>query len=225
MMPLLALDFHRVSLAGQLSNIPAVILTGIIVPLGFFNLALTFVWGRLAILIANALSVCAGWLLATVAWFSRWPRVSYRIPGPPLWLKIVFFGALICLASAARAGAKWRNNRIAQRGLPPPIRPAEWISAAALATLILAVATYPFKPQLERGKLEVSVLDVGQGDSIFVAFPDGRTMLIDGGGQQGSQWVGGSRTGVDVGEEVVSPVLVVARLETARRRCSDARAS
>jgi competence protein ComEC len=207
MMPLLAFDFHRVSLAGPLSNIPAVILTGIIVPLGFFTLALTFVWGRLAILLANALSVCAGWLLATVAWFSRWPRVSYRIPGPPLWLAIVFFGALICLAGAARAAANWRNNRIAQRGLPPPIRPAEWISAVVLAALTLAVAIHPFKPQLERGKLEVSVLDVGQGDSIFVAFPDGRTMLIDGGGQQGSQWVGGSRSGVDVGEEVVSPYL------------------
>ena len=35
MMPLLAQDFHRVSLAGPLSNIPAVILTGLIVPPGF----------------------------------------------------------------------------------------------------------------------------------------------------------------------------------------------
>jgi competence protein ComEC len=34
MLPLLAQDFHRVSLAGPMSNIPAVLLTGIIVPLG-----------------------------------------------------------------------------------------------------------------------------------------------------------------------------------------------
>jgi competence protein ComEC len=76
-----------------------------------------------------------------------------------------------------------------------------------LSVLALLVASYPFAPELHRGKLEVDVLDVGQGDSIFAAFPDGHTMLIDGGGLAGSEWVGGQRSGNDVGEEVVSPYL------------------
>ncbi len=42
MMPVLARDFHRVSLAGPASNIPAVLLTGLIVPLGFLTLLMTF---------------------------------------------------------------------------------------------------------------------------------------------------------------------------------------
>ena len=41
----------------------------------------------------------------------------------------------------------------------------------------------------------------------FRRVSDGRTMLIDGGGLAGSEWVGGQRSGTDVGEEVVSPYL------------------
>jgi competence protein ComEC len=189
------------------SNIPAMILTGLIVPLGFLTLAATFVWARLAAILAKVLGFCAGLLLATVAWFSRLPRVSYRIPGPPAWLVAAFFAALICLVAAVRAAAARRFLRTARRQAPPRMAPAERISAFVLAALTVLVASYPFAPHIARGRLETNVLDVGQGDSIFTAFPDGRTMLVDGGGLQGSEWIGGYRSGLDVGEEVVSPYL------------------
>ena len=207
MMPILAQDFHRVSLAGPLSNIPAVILTGLIVPLGFLTLLATFVWARLSLLLARLLGFLATSLLAVVKWVGAWPRMSYRIPGPPLWLVVAFFVALICVAVAARAVVALRANRFARRQFTPPIRPLEWAAIVALVVLTALVATHPFAPVLNHGKLEVSVLDVGQGDSIFTAFPNGRTMLIDGGGQPGSEWVGGQRSGLDVGEQVVSPYL------------------
>jgi competence protein ComEC len=207
MMPILAQDFHRVSLAGPLSNIPAVVLTGLIVPLGFLTLLATFVWARLSLLLARLLGFLAASLLAVVKWVGAWPRMSYRIPGPPIWLIAAFFFALICVAIAARAVVALRANRFARRQFAPPIRPLEWAAIVALGALTALVAAHPFAPVLNRGKLEVSVLDVGQGDSIFAAFPDGRTMLIDGGGQPGSEWVGGQRSGLDVGEQVVSPYL------------------
>jgi competence protein ComEC len=207
MMPILAQDFHRVSLAGPLSNIPAVILTGLIVPLGFLTLLATFIWARLSLALARMLGFLATSLLAIVKWVGTWPRVSYRIPGPPIWLIIAFFVTLICVAVAARAAVALRANRFARRKFAPPIRPLEWAAIVALIALTALVATHPFAPVLNRGKLEVSVLDVGQGDSIFAAFPDGRMMLIDGGGQPGSEWVGGQRSGLDVGEQVVSPYL------------------
>jgi competence protein ComEC len=207
MMPLLARDFHRVSLAGPASNIPAVLLTGLIVPLGFLTLAATFLWTRLAMLLAKALGLCAAALLSTVESFSRIPRVSYRIPDPPAWLLIAFFAALILLAAAVRAGGARRASRSAKRKFPPQIARFEWASAALLAVFTILVASYPFAPSLDRGKLGVTVLDVGQGDSIFVESPGGRTMLVDGGGLAGSEWIGGYRSGFDVGEEVVSPYL------------------
>lgn len=207
MMPMLAQDFHRVSLAGPLSNIPSVLLTGLIVPLGFLTLAATMVWSRLAALLAHPLGILAGWLLATVNWFSGWPRVSFRIPGPPAWLIVAFFAAFICLAAAARSSAPTIGGGRARRRISAPRRTSEWAAALALAALTILIATYPFSPRLDIGKLAVTVLDVGQGDSIFASFPGGRTMLVDGGGLAGSEWARGYRTGPDVGEEVVSPYL------------------
>src|SRR5574340_1540896 len=51
--------------------------------------------------------------------------------------------------------------------------------------------------------LTVTVLDVGQGDSIVVQSPSGRNLLIDGGGR-----VGESTGGYDVGRDVVVPALM-----------------
>jgi competence protein ComEC len=197
-LPLLAVYFHRVSLTGPLSNVPAVLLTGLIVPLGFITLALSFIWSSLAALFAKILGALVGALLGCVGWLGRWPRGSYRIPGPPALLLTLFFAALALLVIAVRA-ARGSSNRL--------MRALEWAAVGALAFLAVLVATHPFASRLEKGKLEITILDVGQGDSIFAAFPDGHTMLIDGGGQPNEMRTGGYRTGIDIGEEVVAPYL------------------
>ena len=52
----------------------------------------------------------------------------------------------------------------------------------------------------DRGKLVLTFLSVGQGESILINFPEGKRMLLDGGGTPGeSRW--------DVGERLVAPAL------------------
>ena len=99
----MAKDFRRISVSGPASNVPAVLLTAIIVPLGFFTLLVSYVWSGFAALLAKLLGACVGALLAVVTWFAKFPRLSYRIPDPPVWLVVCFFAAFVALACCARS--------------------------------------------------------------------------------------------------------------------------
>jgi competence protein ComEC len=61
------------------------------------------------------------------------------------------------------------------------------ITTAAASSLLVVLAwlliVHPFAPDFERRRLSVTFLDVGQGDSILLAFPQGRLLLLDSGGQ------------------------------------------
>lgn len=67
------------------------------------------------------------------------------------------------------------------------------------AGALIALELGAIRAGAPRGVLRVSVLDVGQGDSIVLDLPDGSAMLVDGGGFVGSP--------VDPGKRVILPLL------------------
>lgn len=191
MLPLLALYFHRVTFSGPFANIPAVTLTGVLVPLGFVALAVSYVWSGFARAFAAVLASATHFLVSTTEWFASLPLLSYRIPAPPTWLLIFFFLAFALFIAAFR---------FRHRGF-------SYATLFLVALAASAVAAYPFPPRLSTGRLEVTVLDVGQGDSILVVSPKGHTMLVDGGGSFAGYGSRAALSGPDPGEDAVSPYL------------------
>lgn len=186
---LAALYFNRVIWAGLLANILAVPLVGWIVPLGLVALLLGLLWPAAGAVAAVPVSWLVSGLLAIVEGFAS-RGLSYGIPPPPLWLAWLYIAALAALGVAVTLQSRRLRN---------------W-AAVALAGLALAVTTHPFPPQLEAAALEITVLDVAQGDSLFLTFPTGETWLIDAG--RGPLPVrAGYLAGEAIGETVVRPYL------------------
>jgi competence protein ComEC len=71
------------------------------------------------------------------------------------------------------------------------------------------VALHPFSPNLPAGVLEVTALDCGQGDSLFIVLPDKTTLLLDASGTRHRSTSEGAFQGRlwDPGEDIVSPYL------------------
>jgi competence protein ComEC len=87
-------------------------------------------------------------------------------------------------------------------------RRAAIVAAVVLLPLTLVLAS-SWIQQLAgvKAPLRVTAIDVGEGDSILIETPSGRTMLIDGGGDKGTDLAGETIAESPIGEKVVVPFL------------------
>ena len=65
------------------------------------------------------------------------------------------------------------------------MRKRPWLAfagAGMLAASALWIWAFPPNPQIRPGILEMTAIDVGQGDSILLVLPDGHKLMVDAGG-------------------------------------------
>jgi competence protein ComEC len=193
-LPLILLHFGRLSLISPLANLAV----APIVPLAMLGAAVSVLLGPLLVVPS------AGLLLAPLllgAWLplslmTRGASLLADVPGANVELGAPFdlLGAglaTVALAAALRVAQRASESRLvaaperpaaagssAQSGQPAAGR--RRLAGAACALLLVAAVSVVLIARPLPG-LQVSVLDVGQGDAILLQASDGSRMLVDGG--------------------------------------------
>jgi competence protein ComEC len=181
----MAYYFHRAALVSLPANVLAVPLTEIVMIAAIVALTASYASLTLAkvpaILAGAALQAMSG----SVHWLGGLRIADARVPTPQLAVILLSVGALVLAMVLSR-----RRRLLVATGL------------AALAASAFWICAVPPHPLLRPGVLELTAIDVGQGDSILLVSPLGRTLLVDGGGTP--SWM---HSDLDIGEDVVSPYL------------------
>lgn len=174
------LYFHRLSWTGLTANLIVTPMVTLAIPLGLAAIAAGGGWlASGAAMLLDAAALVAGM-------HAEW-ELPFRVADPPLWLSVLLTASLIATG--------WGISRSRR-----------WGGAAFLTvlSLIALAAWYPLAPAVDSGRLELTALDVGNGDSLFLGLPGGGAVVVDSGGMP---VLPGSTGGLDTGEDVVSPYL------------------
>ncbi len=184
----MAIYFHRATLLALPTNLLLVPVIAVLLTLTIVTFCTSLISLSAARIPAACTAITIHLVRSVVGHIGRMGLADVRVPAlrPEAVLVACTAIAFACVALRLRSRA--------------------WVVAASVALIAAPViALWPAPPLVHPGVLEVTALDVGQGDSLLVVSPKGKTLLVDAGGPVGPTGVAHSRW--DIGEEVVAPYL------------------
>jgi competence protein ComEC len=189
-LPILALNFHLISLIAPVANVLTVPLLGVLILLGMLVCATGLLFAPLGI-------IC-GWVARPLLWYTitiitMLPQAYLPVGDPSVGLACAYYGVLAFLTGIALR--RWPRQQMKGITPPPPLSRRTWrmIQLGAALLMILATGTTALAARPD-GRLTITFLSVGpagqmaQGEAILIHTPDGKTILIDGGLDATSLW-------------------------------------
>ncbi|MEW6195464.1 MAG: DNA internalization-related competence protein ComEC/Rec2 [Bacteroidota bacterium] len=182
-LPFTLVYFHKLSIVALFANMFVIPLSGMIVGLGIFTIAIGPIINWFGSVFASANELMTYVLFYLVELFGKLNFSFIPINQFSLYDGLIFYFVLIFLYH------NWKKLTTAKAK----------IITVVFSILALGVF-FPLdnRDLLEDKKLSIAAIDIGQGDSFLIRFPNGETALIDG---------GDATKYFDNGERVIKPFL------------------
>lgn len=197
-LPIIAYHFQRFSTVVLPANIAVIPFLGILTtPLCLLLIIIYPLSETFCLLLLQGASFLIKVSVFFVNFFSSLPGSSFLVPPPNGW-EICLYYLLLLLSILYLASLI--HNRSLKAHTEKPYIVAIRVGLLFLIPTLAAIILYAYLSATPSKFLKLTFLDVGQGNCALIQLPEGKSILIDGGGFEGSSF--------DVGRYVVAPFLL-----------------
>ncbi len=159
LLPVILFFYYEIPLTSFVLNIVVIPLMSWVLALGIYGSIFHIIWKPLGQIL---LTVC-DWMLSSIAWMGElgleFPFLRVVCGKPDIWNMAVYYLLLFIVLYLSKKKSRQRK----------------WCVPVMLVMMLFLLLPIP------DGTLHITMMDVGQGDCIFVRGPRGKCYLIDGG--------------------------------------------
>jgi competence protein ComEC len=169
--PLIAYIFHYLSILSPITNIIITPVIGfIILPLTFLSAFLYITTGYFPLL--TLIDKTTSLVILLIKKIGQFPFADIKIPAFPIILLVIFYSGVLLYIVLNFKYQERKDNLVSKKKILP------------LSPLILSFIPFVFYLSIKifsSNNLQITYLDVGQGDSAVVELPDKKVILVDTG--------------------------------------------